>query len=142
MRWQALVAALSLMCLVGCGSGVGATFEQGVEAIPGPGHLVIRIDPPEMIDERSIRLSGYGDRIVLFRASRGEDRFLVGLDLPSTVRAYVDGRECAGEIQMLSGIEYDGTLTIEHDACELRSDLAHPEGAIDHHFVDDSPVAS
>jgi len=43
---------------------------------------------------------------------------------------------------MVSDMEYDGTLTIEGDACELRLDLVHRAGTVDHQLEDGGPVAS
>jgi hypothetical protein len=106
---------------------------------PGPANFVIRVEPPDAVDR--VAFAGYGDRVVLFAASRGDDRFLLGTDLPSTLRARVDGRDCAGSIEMVSDIEYDGTLTISASGCELHLDLAHRAGAVDHLLADDGPVA-
>jgi hypothetical protein len=129
-RWLVvLVAAM----LAGCDAPV-------VEHLPGPASFLIRVMPPDALDR--VAFAGYGDRVVLFAASRGEDRYLHGTDLPSTLRARVDGRDCIGSIEMTSGVEYDGTLAIDPTGCSLRLDEAHPLGAVDHGLSDDGPVAS
>ena len=78
----------------------------------------------------------------MFLSHRGQDRFLSGLDLPSTLRAHVDGLECEGSIEMITDMEYDGTLTIEGARCDLWLDLAHRPETIDHQLEDDGPMAS
>jgi hypothetical protein len=125
-----------------CGIGVGRTFEPGVEHVPGPGIFLIRVVPADAIDTRQIKFTAYGDETVLSQSRRGDERFLSGLDLPSTLRVLVDGRVCAGSIDMVSDMEYDGTLTIGDATCELRLDLAHRAGTIDHALEDDGPIAS
>ena len=143
MRGRAPVAcAIALVAVTACGTGIGQTFEPGVEHIPGPGFFLIRVVPAEAIDDRRISFTGIGDTTVLFHSHRGQDRFLSGLDLPATLRATVDGLECSGSIEMVSDMEYDGTLTIEGDACELRLDLVHRTGTVDHQLEDGGPVAS
>lgn len=132
---------LGLVATTGCGS-IGRTFEPGDEQVPGPGYFLIRVVPAEAIDTRQIEFSGYGDRTVLFLSHRGEERFLSGTDLPSTLRAHVDGHECSGAIEMFTDVEYDGTLTIDGVTCELRLDVSHPAGTVDHQLEDDGPVAS
>ena len=134
-----LISVLAAFLLSGCGVSVGRTFEPGVEHIPGPANFLIRVEPPDAIDR--VAFTGYGGNVVLFAASRGEDRFLLGTDLPSNLRARVDGRDCAGSIAMVSDIEYDGTLTITAADCELHLDLAHRTGDVDHGLMDDGPVA-
>jgi hypothetical protein len=124
----------------GCATGIGQTFEPGVEHVPGPANFVIRILPPEVADR--VSFTGYGDRVVLFSASRGTERFLLGTDLPSALRARVDGRDCSGSIEMVSDMEYDGTLTIQGVDCDLRLDQAHRVGVVDHRLQDNGPVAS
>jgi hypothetical protein len=64
------------------------------------------------------------------------------VDLPSTLRAHVDGLDCTGSIEMVSDLEHDGTLTIKGDACELRLDLVHRTETVDHQLEDCGPVAS
>ena len=113
-----------------------------MERVPGPGSFVVKVVPGEAIDTQQVRFSAYGDRTVLFASHRGEDRFLTGVDLPSTLRAHVDGRDCEGSIDLVTDIEADATLTIDDDGCELRLDLRHPTGAVDHHLDDDEPIAS
>jgi hypothetical protein len=137
-KW--LVGLVTVVVLAGCNAIVGRTFEPGVEHIPGPANFLIRVEPPDAVDR--VAFTGYGDRVVLFAASRGDERYLLGSDLPSILRARVDGRACVGSIEMVSDIEYDGTLTISDADCELRLDLAHRVGAIDHALVDEGPVAS
>ena len=129
-----------MVVLAGCEAIVGQTFEPGVEHIPGPGNFLIRIEPPNAVDR--VSFSAYGDNVVLFAASRGDERYLSGTDLPSTLRARVDGRDCAGSIVMVSDVEYDGTLTITDSGCELSLDLAHRPGTIDHGLEGEGPVAS
>jgi len=137
-RW--LVGVFAVFALAGCDAIADRTFEPGVEHVPGPANFLIRIEPPDAADR--VAFTGYGDSVVLFAASRGDERYLLGSDLPSTLRARVDGRECVGSIEMVSDIEYDGTLTISAAECELRLDLAHRVGTVDHALVDDGPVAS
>ena len=138
-----LVASMvGLVVLAGCDTGIGATFEPGVEHIPGPGTFVVKVVPGRALDDRRIRLSAYGDHTVLFVAHRGDDRYLIGMDLPSTLRAHVDDSDCSGSIDLVSDIEYDTTLTIDGEGCELRLDASHRTGAIDHHLQDDGPMAS
>ena len=121
----------------------GATFEEGVEHIPGPGNFVVRVEPSEAIDERSIVFTAYEDHpTVLFRARRAEHGFLSGLDLPSTLRASVDGIPCAGSMELVSDMEADGTLRVDADSCALALDLQHRTGAIEHHLEELGPVAS
>jgi hypothetical protein len=143
MSRRLLVASMvGLVVLAGCGTGVGTTFEPGVEHIPGPGTFLVKVVPGDAIDDRRIRLSAYGDHTVLFRAHRGDDRYLIGTDLPSTLRAHVDDSDCSGSIDLVSDIEYDTTLTIDGEGCELRLDASHRTGAIDHQLEDDGPMAS
>ena len=138
----ALAVAVGIVTVVGCGTGIGRTFEPGVEHVPGPGYFLVRIVPADAIDTRHITLAGNGDRTILFLSHRGDERFLSGVDLPSTLRAHVDGRECSGSIEIASDVEYDGTLTIDGDACALRLDLAHRPETVDHQLEDDGPMAS
>jgi hypothetical protein len=124
---------LTAAVLAGCGA-------TGVEQIPGPASFLIRVEPPDAVDR--VAFAGYGDTVVLFAASRGEERYLLGSDLPSTLRARVDGQDCLGTIEMASGVEYDGTLALDATGCSLRLDESHPLGAVDHGLSDDGPVAS
>jgi hypothetical protein len=136
MRIQPAVAALALVAVSAC-----ASFEpEARELIPSPANFLIRIVPPTAVDR--VSFAAYGDNVVLFAAHRGDDRYLLGTDLPSTLRARVDGRDCTGSIEMVSGAEYDGTLTIDGGSCALRLDATHPADAVDHRLEDDGPVAS
>jgi hypothetical protein len=137
-----IACASALVAVTACGTGIGQTFEPGVEHIPGPGFFLIRVVPADAIDDRGISFTGNGDRTVLFHSHRGQDRFLSGLDLPSTLRAQVDGLDCSGSIDIVSDLEYDGTLTIDGDTCELRLDLVHRTETVDHQLEDGAPVAS
>lgn len=119
IRFALVVAVL---VLGGCSARPGPTFEPGVEQLPGPGYFLIRIVPAVAIDTRRIALAGDGHKTVLFLSHRRDDRFLSGTNLPSTLRAQVDGRECVGSIEIATDIEFDGTLTIKSDGCELRLD--------------------
>jgi hypothetical protein len=132
--------AVTTFALSACRAGIGQTFEPGAEHVPGPANFLIRVEPPDAIGR--VAFTEHGDKVVLFKASRGEERFLLGTDLPSTLRARVDGRECTGSIEMVSDIEYDGTLTINASDCELHLDLAHRAGAANHGLVDDGPIPS
>jgi hypothetical protein len=136
-----LGGVLAMIVLSGCQAIVGQTFEPGVEHIPGPGNFLIRVEPPDAVDR--VSFTAYeGGNVVLFSASRGDERYLSGTDLPATLRARVDGRDCAGSIVMVSDVEYDGTLTISGSDCELRLDLAHRPGMVDHMLESEGPVAS
>ena len=143
MHRQRLAASMvGLVVLAGCGTGIGATFEPGVEHIPGPGTFLVKVVPGDAVDDRRIRLSAYGDHTILFLAHRGIDRYLSGVDLPSTLRAHVDGADCSGSIDLASDMEYDATLTIDGDRCDLKLDLSHRTGTIDHRLEDEGPMAS
>jgi hypothetical protein len=137
-----LAAVVGLFAIPACGTGIGQTSEPGVEHIPGPGFFVIRVVPGDAIDARRIEFPAYGDRTVKFPGRNGADRYLTGISLPATLTAVVDGQQCVGSIAILSDVEYDGTLTIDGPGCELRLDLAHRAGTIDHHLEDDGPIRS
>jgi hypothetical protein len=136
-----VLAGVASTALLGCAAySPSATFQDGVELVPGPAHFVIRIEPPEASPR--VAFSGYGDTVVLFAASHGDERYLLGTDLPSTLQARVDGHDCTGSIEMVTDMEYDGTLRIDRDTCSLTLDRSHPTGAVEHDLVDDGPVAS
>jgi hypothetical protein len=134
--------AVGVFVVAGCRTGIGATFEPGVEQIPGPGNFLVKVIPRDTVENRRIRFSGYGDHTIVFVAHRGEDRYLSGVDLPSTLRAHVDGMDCSGSIDLLSDMEYDANLTIDRESCELRLVLTHRAGTIDHRLEDDGPMPS
>ncbi|HET8784741.1 MAG TPA: hypothetical protein VFM38_03840 [Candidatus Limnocylindrales bacterium] len=143
MRGKSFVAlTLALFVASACGTGIGATFEPGVEHVPGPGSFVVKVVPGDAVDDRRIRFSAYGDHTVLFVAHRGDDRYLLGGDLPSTLRAHVDGADCSGSVDLVSDMESDATLTIDGQRCDLRLDLSHRAGTVDHMLEDDGPMAS
>ena len=143
MRGTSSLGLVLALCVVSaCASGIGATFEPGVEHLPGPGSFVVKVVPGAAVDDRRIRFSAYGDHTALFVAHRGNDRYLIGTDLPSTLRAHVDGADCSGSIDLVSDMESDATLTIDGERCDLTLDLSHPAGAIEHLLEDDGPIAS
>jgi hypothetical protein len=139
-----LLAVVGAMIVAGCaGSAPSATFQEGVELVPGPGYLLIRIEPPEAAATRQIRVMGGVDhRVVLFASHQGEDRYLSGVALPSTVTVWVDGARCDGSVDVISDVEYDMSLGINGIECSLTLDRSHSPGAIDHVLEDDGPVAS
>ena len=99
---------------------------------------VVTLDPPEAADARIELLM---DETVtrVFPAERGEARYLTGISLPSTLTARVDGMPCAGAIVIGEDQEADATLTVLADRCELRLDLLHRAGTIDHELQDSPP---
>lgn len=140
-----LLGGLAAMAVVGCGSALpGATFQEGVELVPGPGFLLIRVDPPDAVGSRQIEVRGDepDSRMVLFASHRGADRFVSGLALPSTLTAWVDGLRCEGSIDVFTDVEYDATLTIDVDTCSLVVTLTHRPGTVDHRLEEDGPVSS
>jgi hypothetical protein len=139
-----LLAVVGAMIVAGCaGSAPRATFQEGVELVPGPGYLLIRIEPPDAAATRQIRvMSGVDGRVVLFASHEGKDRYVSGMALPSTVTVWVDGNRCDGSLDVISEVEYDMTLKIDEIDCSLTFDRSHPPGAINHVLEDDGPVAS
>lgn len=142
LRASRLVVSLVVAFVTSaCSSVVGQTFEPGVEHLESAS-LVIRIEPPDAIDDRRIVLTSYEDEpTVVFPALRGDGRFLTATTLPSTLNAWVDDARCVGSIELLSGTEADGTLTIDGQVCSLRLELRHREGAIDHGLEDFVPAS-
>ena len=116
----------------------GQTFEPGVEHIPGPASYVVAVEPPGAADAKIELLM---DEAVtrMFPAERGEARYLTGISLPSTLTARVDGRPCDGAIVIGEDLEADATLSVTADGCELRLDLLHRTGTIDHKLEDSGP---
>ena len=116
----------------------GRTFEPGVEHLPGPASYVVAVEPPQAADAKIELLM---DETVtrMFPAERGEARYLTGISLPSTLTARVDGRPCEGSIAIGEDLEADATLSVMADGCELRLDLLHRMGTIDHKLQDSGP---
>lgn len=116
----------------------GRTFEPGVEHLPGPASYVVAVEPPAAADAKIELLM---DQTVtrMFPAERGEARYLTGISLPSTLTARVDGRRCGGAIVIGEDLEADATLSVMADGCELRLDLLHRTGTIDHKLEDSGP---
>lgn len=140
-----LLGGLAAIAAIGCGSALpGATFQEGVELIPGPGILLIRVEPPEAVGSREIEVRGDEEdsRMVLFPSQRGADRFLSGVALPSTLTAWVDGLRCDGSIDVFTDVEYDATLRIDADSCFLTVTLTHRPGTVEHRLEEDGPVSS
>jgi hypothetical protein len=131
---------LAAVTFGGCGTGMGRTFEPGKEYVPGPAILVVRVVPPEARDTRRIELSTADGSVKAFRSHAGEDRFLTGVTLPSTLNASVDGVRCDGSMPVSGDIEYDATLRIDASGCSLQLDRSHPPDAIDHALQDDDPL--
>ena len=136
-RSTRLVAVVAMVGLVaGCGEAA-RTFEDGVEHLPGPASFVVRIDPGAAADTSQIEFTAYDDEPMrAFSARRGVERYFAGTTLPSTLQARVDGAACRGSIELLEDLEADATLTIAADGCQLRLDLVHRSGSIDHQLQD------
>jgi hypothetical protein len=116
----------------------GQTFEPGVEHLPGPAAYVVAVEPPQAADAKIELLMG--ETVTRnFPAERGEARYLTGISLPSTLTARVDGRPCGGSILIGEDLEADATLSVTADGCELRLDLLHRMGSIDHKLEDRGP---
>lgn len=129
-----LFAIIALVA--GCGDAA-RTFEAGVEHLPGSASFVVRIDPAAAADTSLIEFTAYDDApMQTFSARRGADRYLTGTTFPSTLRARVDGAPCMGEIDLIEGFQADVTLTVTPKGCDLRLDLQHPTGSIDHRLED------
>jgi len=141
--WLVAVVSAMAFAVSGCIGEAGRTFEPGVEHLPAPASLVVRLEPPGALDDRQIVLTSYDDQpTVVFPSQRGADRFLSGTTLPSTLIAWVDGARCAGSIELLSEMEVDATLTIDRNTCSLLLDLRHRMGAIEHGLEDIVPGRS
>ena len=116
----------------------GRTFEDGVEHLPGPASYVVAVEPPAATDAKIELLM---DETVtrMFPAENGEARYLTGISLPSTLTARVDGRPCDGAIVIGENLEADATLSVRANGCDLRLDLLHRAGTIDHKLEDSVP---
>jgi hypothetical protein len=133
-----MLVTLPLIGAVAACAVPGATFEQGVEHVPGPASYVVAVEPPAAVDAAIELLMG--ETVTrMFPARRGEARYLTGLSLPSTLTARVDGRPCDGAIVIGEDLEADATLSVMADGCDLRLDLLHRTGTIDHHLEDSAP---
>ncbi len=137
-RWLRSLALIPCLAtaIAGCGDA-RRTFEEGVEHLPGPSSFVVRIEPTAAADRLAITFSAYdGDVVETHLAQRDERRYVIGTTLPSTLRAQVDGVDCDGEIDLPENTEADATLTIEATGCDLRLDLLHVYGTIEHGLED------
>jgi hypothetical protein len=137
-RIRFLSVALPLVGAVAACAMPGATFEPGVEQVPGPAFCVVAVEPPQAADAK-IELLMDGTVTRMFPAERGEARYLTGLSLPSTLTARVEGRECDGAIVIGENLEADATLSVTVEGCDLRLDLLHRIGTIDHKLDDSAP---
>ncbi len=135
---RSLLAALPLVGAAAACAMPSRTFEPGVEHLPGPASYVVAIEPPQAADAKIELLM---DETVtrMFPAERREERFLTGISLPSTLTARVDGRPCAGAIVIGEDLEADATLSVTADGCDLRLNLLHRTGTIDHKLDDSAP---
>ena len=136
-----LGSCLRLMALAvlvgGCGEAA-RTFEPGVEHLPGPASVVVRIEPAAAATTSLIELLTDDGSIRTFPGRRDDARYLSGTALPATIRAQVDEAPCTGEIDLIEDFQEDATLTVTPEGCDLRLDLQHPTGSIDH-GLDDVP---
>lgn len=122
--------------VAGCGEAA-RTFEDGVEHLPGPATFVVRVDPGAAADASEIEFLAYDDAPMRTSpARRGAERYLTGITLPSTLRAHLDGVACRGSIDLMEDLEVDATLTVVAGGCELRLDLVHRLGSVDHQLRD------
>lgn len=135
---RSLLVTLPLVGAVAACAMPGLTFEPGVEHLPGPASYVVTVEPPAAVDAKIELLM---DETVtrMFPAERGEARYLTGISLPSTLTARVDGRPCDGAIIIGEDLEADATLSVKVDGCDLRLDLLHHTGTIDHKLEDSAP---
>jgi hypothetical protein len=129
--------ALLLVGVAACAQP-GRTFEPGVEHLPGPASYVVAVEPAAAAD-RQIELLMDETVTRMFPAEHGAARYLTGTSLPSTLTARVDGRTCAGAIAIGEDLEADATLSVTLDGCDLRLDLLHRTGTIDHKLEDIAP---
>lgn len=135
---QSLLVTLPLAGAMAACALPGRTFEPGVEHLPGPASYVVTVDPPEAADAKVELLMG--ETVTrMFPAERGELRYLTGISLPSTLTARVDGRPCHGAIVIGEDLEADATLSVMVDGCDLRLDLLHRTGTVDHKLEDSVP---
>lgn len=124
------------MALVaGCGDAA-RTFEPGVEHLPGPASVLAHIEPAAAVRTSLIELLTEDGSIRTFPGRRDDARYLSGTTLPATLRARVDGAPCTGEIDLIEDFQADVTLTVTPKGCDLRLDLQHPTGSIDHRLED------
>jgi hypothetical protein len=133
-----IVSLLVVLPLVGALAGCAIpaqTFEQGVEHLSGPASYVVTIEPPAAI-EANIELLMDETVTHTFPAKRGGARYLIGTSLPATLRARIGNRACDGAIVIAEDMEADATLSVEADGCDLRLDLLHRTGTIDHMLED------
>jgi hypothetical protein len=137
VRSSMWLLALAVGAVAGCAMP-GQTFEPGVEHMPGPASFVVAIEPPFAVD-RSIELLMDATVTRTFLAERGESRFLTGLSLPANLTARVGGQVCEGAIGIAEDMEADATLSVLADGCDLRLDLLHRMGTIDHSLDDSTP---
>ncbi len=128
---------MALAVLVGGCGEAARTFEPGVEHLPGPSSFVVRIEPTAAADRSAITFTAYDGAVIeTFPARRDEARYALGTTFPSTLRAQVDGVDCDGAIDLPENTEADATLTIEATGCDLRLDLLHRYGTIEHGLED------
>jgi hypothetical protein len=135
---RSLLVTLPLVSAIAACAMPGRTFEEGVEHLPGSASYVVAVEPVAATDAKIELLM---DETVtrMFPAEHGEARYLTGIGLPSTLTARVAGRLCGGAIVIGENLEADATLSVRADGCDLRLDLLHRTGTIDHKLEDSVP---
>jgi hypothetical protein len=120
-RWLMLVSSAVWVASCGFPQGLTATFQPGVEALPGPGyfHLIAEPDRAESaIDIRSVGSDGVESRVVNSFQS-GEVVEVDGTAFPGPRGLTVAGVECEGRFQVVQEMVTEVVLHMREDGCEL-----------------------
>ena len=118
------VAGLAVLTLSACGElpgGPGATFQDGVEAIPGPGYYVGTSTPE--IASAPMRIGSFGEDGVALQQREsieaGQRITFSGIDLPGRRGVLVNDVRCEGWIPIETDRVTDVVLHLGADGCTV-----------------------
>jgi hypothetical protein len=129
--WTSIVVA---GLLVACEPPAPATFEHGVEHVPGPGFMHIEGDPITIDRSITVRFVGSDGEASAVSVSipAGQRLVIDHVALPGDEGLMIDGTRCAGTFPIVTDVETDVRLQLSADGCRVESLGTHPPAGRDH----------
>jgi hypothetical protein len=116
---RASLALVAVTVVLGaCTPQVGATFEDGVEHLPGPGEIHLVTDPPIAgIELAFVVIQSGGDSSVTTTIAAGEPVVVDLTTLPGIFAMRMNGTACDGRFPVQEGRMTDIIVRITLDGC-------------------------
>ena len=102
-------------------TGPGATFQQGAEALPGPGQVMLVADPPEAAEPLTIEFAGQDGEVrgLPTQIQPGATVSASTVSLPGKVTVHVNGKACDGTVPVRTDMTTTVVLLFARGGCSI-----------------------